>query len=247
MAENGKRAGCMSIFVSSLLYVAISIGVFYLINNGTYLIGTNNVFQREASVMLNDAVDNAQALPVGEYVGFDARFVVGPFASMVETRSYRGSDSVAVKTNEEMYYYAILEDGSIMALKSRTAKEIEQLNRMSDWLLSVDGYPMDGETLRLNGKLTELKDKETIQYFEETLYVFGEYAGSPNVRYLLLDTTAGRELVYAAAAALIVAIVLIAVLRSRAKKREEERRLREQAAAAQQDSVTWGWDQNDTF
>ena len=109
---------------------------------------------------------------------------------------------------------------SLMALKAQNAQVNETLERMSDWLMSVDGFPYGGETLKVQGKLEEMKDTELRRYFSEDLQeIFGISPNDPAVRYLVLDTTEGRDGILLILAAAAVALLLIVVIIKKAKKK----------------------------
>ena len=135
-------------------------GIGFLVTNGIRLFDEHNSMQKEAKIALEDSLSSGQELPVGEYVSYEARWVLGPFATETETHSTNG---ISATLSELSYYYLILEedDGlSLMALKAQNAQVNETLERMSDWLMSVDGFPYGGETLKVQGKLEEMKDTE---------------------------------------------------------------------------------------
>ena len=195
-------------------------GIGFLVTNGMRLINENNAMQKEAKIALEDFLGSGQDLPVGEYVSYEARWVLGPFATETETQSTNGISATA---GVRSYYYLILDEGealSLMALEVENTQENETLERMSDWLLGVDGFPYGGETLKVQGKLEEMKDAELRRYFSEDLQeIFGLSPTDPAVRYLVLDTTAGRDGIFLIAAAVAVAALLIVVIVKKAKKK----------------------------
>ena len=157
---------------------------------------------------------------MGEFVSYETRWVIGPFATETETSSTNGITATA---GVRSYYYLILDepDGlSLMALEVENAKDNQTLEQMSDWLLGVDGYPYGGETLKVQGELAEMKDSELRYYYTKDLQeIFGISPTDPAVRYLVLDTTAGRNGIYLIAAAAAVALLLIVVIVKKAKKK----------------------------
>ena len=195
-------------------------GIGFLATNGMRLINENNSMQKEAKIALEDYLSSRQDLPVGEFISYEARWVLGPFATETETSTTNGISATA---SELSYYYLILEEGdglSLMALKAQNAQMNETLERMSDWLLGVDGFPYGGEILKVQGKLEEMKDTELRRYFSEDLQeIFGLSADDPAVHYLVLDTTAGRDGIFLIAAAVAVAALLIVVIVKKTKKK----------------------------
>ena len=195
-------------------------GIGFLVTNGIRLFDEHNSMQKEAKIALEDSLSSGQELPVGEYVSYEARWVLGPFVTETETNSTNG---ISATLSELSYYFLILEedDGlSLMALKAQNAQVNETLERMSDWLMSVDGFPYGGETLKVQGKLEEMKDTELRRYFSEDLQeIFGISPNDPAVRYLVLDTTEGRDGILLILAAAAVALLLIVVIIKKAKKK----------------------------
>lgn len=214
----------MKKFGTALLRAVVIIllvgGIGFLVTNGMRLINENNGMQKEAKIALEDYFGSGQDLPVGEYVSYEARWVLGPFATETETSSTNGITATA---GVRSYYYLILDEGdtlSLMALEVENAKENETLERMSDWLMGVDGFPYGGETLKVQGKLEEMKDAELRRYFSEDLQeIFGLSPNDPAVRYLVLDTTEGRDGIFLIVAAVAVAALLIVVIVKKAKKK----------------------------
>jgi len=214
--QNSKpmKKGCFSSIFAYIFYIVVSIGVFYLLSNVGNWIHQNDSLQRNASISLNALIDSQQPLPEGEFVSLDTRWVIGPIATETSTSSWGSSDGLTATTGVDYYYYAILEDGTIMAIQTSNSKEVETLDRMSEWLLDVYGYPMDGETILLQGKLKQMTEREIISIYNEYLYIFELEPNDPSVHYLILDTTAGRignVLVIGAVVALIAIVVLVRV------------------------------------
>ncbi len=192
----------------------------FLVTNGLRLIDEHNSVQKTAKIALEDYLSSGQELPVGEYVSYEARWVLGPFATETETRSTNGISATAGVTS---YYYLVLgksEPQSILALAVQNAEDNKTLEQMSDWLLGVDGYPRSGNTLKVQGKLREMKDlKLRSLYSEDIQSIFGVSATDPSVQYLVLDTTAGRDGVFLIVAGAAVALLLIVVIYKKAKKK----------------------------
>ncbi|MBR5380196.1 MAG: hypothetical protein IK140_06645 [Clostridia bacterium] len=67
------------------------------------------------------------------------------------------------------YYFVVLKDMSFMALKTENTREFETLDRMTDWLLGVDGFPMNGETLKVQGKLKKMTDNDLLSLYRTNL------------------------------------------------------------------------------
>ena len=203
------------------LIAIVLVGVAgFLVTTGFRFLNAHNAMQKEAKIALEDSLSSGQELPVGEYVSYEARWVLGPFVTETETNSTNG---ISATLSELSYYFLILEedDGlSLMALKAQNAQVNETLERMSDWLMSVDGFPYGGETLKVQGKLEEMKDTELRRYFSEDLQeIFGISPNDPAVRYLVLDTTEGRDGILLILAAAAVALLLIVVIIKKAKKK----------------------------
>ena len=195
----------------------------FLLTTGSRWLNENNSMQRGAKIALDDYVNGAREFPVGEYVSLNARWVIGPFATETTTSTTNG---IKATSGVAYYYFLVLEDQTVMAAKTENVREREALDRMSDWLLDADGYPMNGETITLQGKLSKMTDKDTVRLYNEDLRsVFGLSANDPAVRYLVLDTTAGRGAVYfiiaGCAAALILAFVLISRMKKKARARAQ--------------------------
>ena len=60
-------------------------GIGFLVTNGIRLFDEHNSMQKEAKIALEDSLSSGQELPVGEYVSYEARWVLGPFATETET------------------------------------------------------------------------------------------------------------------------------------------------------------------
>ncbi len=152
--------------------------------------GDNNPLRQNAKLRLEDYLSSGEALPLGQYVSVDARWVLGPFA--IET-SMESSGDGTDDEDASYYYYLRLKDGSVMALKSEDKDELQVLDRMSEWLMQTPLYPLNGETLHLQGKLKEFPNARLTQLFDE---VFEDAFGvkpQDKARYVLMDTNAGYE------------------------------------------------------
>ena len=208
----------------SILYLLIGVIVVglagLLVTTGIRYLNENNSMQRDAKIALEDYIDNGWAFPTGEYVSLTARWVVGPYAT--ETRASR-TNGISATSGVLNYYYIILEDNTIMTLMVENAREKAVLNRMSDWLLSVDGFPMDGETIRLQGTLRELKDEELLSLYRQHLASISDIpASDPSVRYLVLDTTEGREGLYLIIGGLMALIVIILIIQNKKGRKQKQ-------------------------
>lgn len=203
-----------------IIGIVIVGAVAYLFTSGTRIIDENNNMQRSAKVALEDYIDTGKALPVGEYVSLEARWVIGPFATETSTSTTNG---IKATSGVDYYYFLVLEDGTVMALESNNKKDRQILDRMSNWLVSVDGYPMNGETIKLNGKLKELKGNDLLNLYRSNIIsTFGISSSDPSVRYLVLDTTAGRETVYLIIVGVVAVGIIAAVVSGKRKKKKAQ-------------------------
>ena len=213
----------------------IAVGLIaWLVTNGTRFLNANNSMQREAKTALEDYIDGNQDFPMNEYVSLEARWVIGPFAEETTTSTTNG---IKATSGVSEYYFVVLKDMSFMALKTENTREIETLDRMTDWLLGVDGFPMNGETLKVQGKLKKMTDKDLLSLYRTNLMsVFSVSSTDSAVRYVYLDTTAGREAPYLIIGGVIAVGVIALILynRSRKKKLEAEQAAAQAAADAQQ-------------
>lgn len=215
----GKGKGCFSSIFAYIVYILISIGVFFLVSNAGNLIHQYDSLQRSASISLNEIIDNGEEFPIGEYVSLNTRWVIGPIITETSTSSWGGSDGPTATTGVDYYYFGVLEDDTIIAIKTSNSKEVETLDRMSDWLLDVYGFPMNGETILLQGKLEKMTDRELISLYDDSLSVFELEPGDPAVRYVVLDTTTGRFGLFIAIGAVVAVVVVIVLVRSSSKKK----------------------------
>lgn len=119
---------------------------------------------------------------------------------------------------------------TLMTVKSANKAEVETLDRMSEWLLGVDGFPTNGETFTLQGKLEKMTQSDLLKEYKSNLSIFGLTENDPDVRYLVLDTTEGREGMYIGIVIVVAAIVIALVIRSRGKKKKAQEAAEAQAA-----------------
>ena len=208
---------------SILVYIlgVILVGVIgFLVTSGSRLFNENNSMQKTAKIALEDYLSTGQELPVGEYVSYEVRWVLGPFATETETQSTNG---ISATSGVKSYYYLFLDEGdslSLMALEVENAKDNQTLEQMSDWLTSVDGFPENGNTLKVQGQLKEMKDAELRKMYSSDLQeIFGVSPTDPAVHYLVLDTTAGRDGIFLIIAAVAVAALVIVVIVKKTKKK----------------------------
>lgn len=213
-----KKVG--SAILRAVVVILLVGGIGFLVTSGTRLFHEHSSMQKTAKIALEDYLSSGQALPVGEYVSYEARWVLGPFATETETSSTNGITATA---GVRSYYYLILDEGeelSLMSLEVENAQDNQTLERMSDWLLGVDGFPYGGETLKVQGKLEEMKDAELRDMYSSDLQeIFGLSPKDPAVRYLVLDTTAGRDGIFLIASAAAVAALLIVLVVRKARKK----------------------------
>ena len=207
-------------FLALIVFFVLGGLVVFGLTNGYRAINENNNTQRKADISLNTYVDSGEEFPVGKYVSLEVRWVIGPFGTYTTTSTSHG---MTATSNVDYWYVAVLEDGTFMAVSTRNTAEREKLDRMSDWLLGVEGFPRNGETFTLQGKLKKLTNKDMKGIYEKFMTQAGVSLTDSRIRYLVLDTSAGREqlwIIIIAAAALIV-IGLVAFSKIRKKKAEE--------------------------
>ena len=203
-------------YIVAILVIGVAA---FLLTNGTRFLNENNTMQQEAKIALEDYISSGKEFPTGEFVSLNARWVLGPFATETSTSTTNG---IQATSGVAYYYFLVLEDETLMALKAENTKECETLNRMSDWLLEQDGFPRNGETLKVQGKLTALKDAELKEmYHNDALSIFGLSAGDPALRDLVLDTTAGREMLYYIIFGAVIVLILGFILFRRSRKKAE--------------------------
>ena len=206
---------------SSLLRIIlglVAVGVVsFLLTNGIRILNENNSLQRGAQIELEDYINSGEEFPVGKFVSLETRWVIGPFATETSTSSRNGIKATA---SVEYYYFLVLEDHTIMALKTQNKTEKATLDRMSNWLLSVDGFPTNGETIKLQGKLKTIKDNDLLNLYRSGLAsTFALSSDDPAVRYVVLDTTAGREQVYIIIIGITVVLMVVYQVRRKLKNR----------------------------
>ena len=228
MSQN-KKSGKFASFGSAMLRYIIGIVaatvIFYLVSEGGNLLRQNNNSQRKAEISLNDYIDQGKAFPEKEYVSLNVRWVIGPYATETTTSTYgpRGSSGgLTATTGVNYFYYVVLEDMTLMTIKSANNAEVETLDRMSEWLLNVDGFPMNGETYTLQGKLEKMTEADLLAEYKANLSIFGLTANDPEVRYLVLDTTEGREGLYIGIVIVVAAVIIALIIRSRGKKKKAQ-------------------------
>ncbi len=194
-------------------------GLFmYGVNGGLRFIRENNNTQRRAEISLNDLVNRSESFPVGKYVGLDTYWIIGPYASETSTETSNGIKST---TQELQYYFAVLEDGSVMTVASENRSELEAMNRISDYLLSVEGYPKDGESIHLQGNLRKMTKTDLVRLCDQyALKIFNLSSTDSRLRHVYLDTTAGRDSMYLILAGAAALVIIVLFARSKLKKKE---------------------------
>ena len=211
-----KKAGS-SILGSILGFILIG-ALGFLVISGSRLFSENNSMQRTAKIALEDYLAEGRELPVGEYVSYEVRWVLGPFATETETQSVNGFSAT---TGVKSYYYLFLgepDSPSLMALEVENVQDNKTLEEMSDWLEGVEDFPQNGKTLKVQGKLSEMKDAELRKIYSSGL---GVSPNDPAVRYLVLDTTAGRDGIFLIIDAVAVAALVIVVIVKKTKKKAQ--------------------------
>lgn len=229
--ENWENAGgCMIPIITRILSLLVVFMLFYPANELINWISANDNLQRTAEISLNTFIDDGKEFPTGEYVELEVRWIIGPYASTTESNTLRqrGADTgLTVEGKKIKHYYAILEDDTIMSIATAIDKEKQILNRMSDWLLNVEGYPTDGETLVLQGKLKNFDDKEILGFYKEGIEkVFGLDPDSSDVRTVMLDTGSGRFGKFIVIAEIVVTVILLIILLHIFRKKLKARKKR---------------------
>ena len=213
-AEKSKGASALYYIVAFVFMGAAA----FLWTTGARYLDENNGMQREAKIALEDYIAGGREFPVGEYVSLNLRWVIGPFATETSTSTTNG---IKATSGVAYYYFAVLEDETVMVIKSKNTQDRAVLDRMSDWLISVDGYPMNGETFRVQGKLRKMTDQKLTELYSDNLYsIFGLSSNDPAVRYLVLDTAAGREMLYLIICGCAAAAIAALVIAHRTKKKK---------------------------
>lgn len=230
--NNNGRSGCLASAVIRMLSMLVCLAVFVGISNGKNWLHQNDVLQRKADISLNEWIEQGQELTPESYVSFDVRWVVGPYAEETHTRNYSVGDRSysSSKTDSgveaveavDYFYYVVLEDWTIMTLKASAKAEVEKLNQLSEWLLSVDGYPMDGETFTVYGKLEDMPSGDIRSFYNEYLSIFGFSSNDPEVRYLMLDTTEGRYGAWLLTGLAVLLVVVIVLIVKQVKRNKQE-------------------------
>lgn len=231
--KSGKFAGFGSALLRYVIGIVVAMVIFYLFSEGGNLLRQNNNSQRKAEISLNDYIDQGKEFPEKEYVSLNVRWVIGPYATETTTSTYgpRGSSGgLTATTGVNYFYYVVLDDMTLMTIKSANNAEVETLDRMSEWLLGVDGFPTNGETFTLQGKLEKMTQSDLLKEYKSNLSIFGLTENDPEVRYLVLDTTEGREGMYIGIVIVVAAIVIALVIRSRGKKKKAQEAAEAQAA-----------------
>ena len=207
-----------SLLVYAVGFVLVAL-LGMLVTSGSRYID-EHASQRDAKIALEDYLSTGRELPVGKYVSYQARWVLGPFATKTSTSTTNGATATSGVSS---YYFLILEEQdslSVMAMEVNNVRENGTLEQMSDWLLSVDGFPYGGPTAKVQGTLRELNETRLRNlYTSELKSSLGLSSDDPAVRYLLLDTTAGRGGIYLILIGSAAALILIAVLVHKAKKK----------------------------
>ena len=230
MSEKRGGAGCFSSVIRYFVVALLSVALIRGLSGGLNLIHRSNNTQRQADISLNEYIDQEKAFPEDEYVSLELRWVIGPYAEETSTMS-SGYSEEGFTTGVDYYYYAILEDWTVMTIKAANSAEVARLDSMSEWLLGVEGYPTDGETITLQGTLKPLKDQDVLAIFKEHLSIFGLSETDSEVRYLMLDTNAGRETLYIGVAVAVVGVIAAVMLYKNVRKRRDlKRQIAEQEA-----------------
>ncbi len=201
-----------------ILILVVGGAIGWLYASAGRVIGDHNNTQRKADISLNDYVNNGQEFPVGKYVSLDVRWVLGPYATYTHTSTT--NSTFTATSSVEYYYLVMLENDTFMSLCTRNAAERETLDRMAAWLLRVDGFPMNGETLKVQGNLKNLTEQDLKKYYNEFLTECGVSLTDSRIRYIVLDTTAGREGLYLYIFGGIAVVALILFIRKKMKKKE---------------------------
>ncbi len=210
----------------TLIITFILIGVIGSLGTSLFrYIEDHNGNQKEAKISLNELIKEGKDIPTGEYVGVDVRWVLGPYATNTETVQRNG---IKTTSSVENYYYLILDDMTIMSVKSRNADEVAKMDAMTKWLTNVDGFPTDGEVLHLQGNIEKITNSELLKYFDENLNWLGLTKSSAQVKHLNLNTTVGRSGVYVWVFAAVAVVVIVIIVMRRKKKKQEEMDMMEQ-------------------
>lgn len=221
-----RLGGCLRGILVYFLVALTGTFVFHVGNGVLRNFHSYNQVQKKAEIHMNALIENGEDLPVGEYVDLEVRWVLGPYATYTQTREREtDTQTLSAVIKEVNYYYVVLENNTIMSVATANASEKETLDRMSDWMLNAAGLPKDGETLLLQGKLTNMENAELIRLFLEYADdLFGLDPDSPALHKLVLDTEAGREGGEILASGLVVVIVaaIVCFIIYKKKKKQEK-------------------------
>jgi len=251
MKNGGKKPGCFAFTGKALVHILCCLIGFYIVTGIMSMASKHINYQKKAEISLNEIVEKGENLPIGSYVELDARLVLGPYASYTETQTFTisGEDSGATATTSvKYYYYVFLEDGRIMTLATTNEQEIIALDRITAWVADSDDLT-EGETLTVRGRLSEMEDDELRTYYEKYLYLMGVERNSPQMCYVVLDTTAGREGAYIAVVVCVVGVVILYALNKKVRKRraKKEKEMAEFAQAWEEIDGIVKKDERDTL
>jgi len=215
MANNSGKGSSVLGWIIALVVIALA---GYGITNLTRSINENNNNQKEADISLNDYVKLGKDFPVGKYVSLDVDLVDGPYATYTTTET---TNFLSATSSEDNYYYAYLDDGTVMSICTSNKNEKEKLNRLA--ALTYEQSKARNESIHLLGDLKELtakdsKGNEVKQFFKNGL--IGAGISASRMRTLVLDTRAGRPnyLLYILIG--VAALILIVWLSNRSKKKK---------------------------
>lgn len=125
----------------------------------------------------------------------------------------------------------VLDDGSFIALATSNTNEHKALDRMSEWLTRVDGFPTDGEIFTVQGDLRNLTEKDILKIYQDFIIKCGVSLDDSRIRYVVLDTSAGREQLYFIIAGVVAVVAVALFIRSRMKKKKEIESIMDEAAS----------------
>ena len=172
------------------------------------------------TVDMDALLEENKAFPVGEFVHVDAPFVLDQFASEESTIN-------GVTSGKDCYYYVVLKSGYAVAVKAGSLDDIAVLDKGSEDTLAYLNDELDMfEDIPINGKLTEMTEKELIQYFDEFTedYGFNDADSSVQPAHYVIDMTAARGenvLIYIIIPLAVIVIVIVAVSRARKLKKKK--------------------------
>lgn len=218
MSEDGEGAAKSFLYLVLRCAVAMLLGIvgFKAIYGGINAVDQSRSLQQQAEISLNEALEQNQPLPVGEYVSFDVRWVFDSYATNTRTRTYGDNEDKPLAKSETVeYYYLILADDlTLMSVATVNEEEIRALNSLTEQTISqilAGGLSEEGDSFLLQGKLIEMDNPEWKSIYEETLEDYGLFVPEM-VRYLVLNTGYGREHVYYKLFGALGVIVVIAVV-----------------------------------